>query len=260
LAKRKAIPKKLRFEVFKRDSFACQYCGRKAPEVILEIDHIKPHSKGGTDDLLNLVTACEWCNSGKSDRPLSDDTVVEKQRRQLEELQERREQLEMMFEWQRGLLSLDEEVIVHLSDFWCGLAPPFRLTGVGLQKLRKLVRQYPVDEIADAMKKAAAHYVEWEEKGPAAESVEEAWSKIPGILSLQRAEGERPYLKDIFYVRGILRNRLHYFDKGIALSLLTRAVEAGVDVDYLKQHAKEVCNWTEWRNDIDSWIESALDG
>ena len=33
--KRKNIPKKLRFEVFKRDSFTCQYCGRKAPDAFI---------------------------------------------------------------------------------------------------------------------------------------------------------------------------------------------------------------------------------
>jgi 5-methylcytosine-specific restriction endonuclease McrA len=46
--KRKAMTKRTRFEVFKRDKFACQYCGRKAPEVLLRVDHIEPHSKGGS--------------------------------------------------------------------------------------------------------------------------------------------------------------------------------------------------------------------
>ena len=44
--KRVPISKALRFEVFKRDSFTCQYCGRSAPEVVLEVDHIVPVSKG----------------------------------------------------------------------------------------------------------------------------------------------------------------------------------------------------------------------
>jgi 5-methylcytosine-specific restriction endonuclease McrA len=59
---------KLRFEVFARDEFTCQYCGRSAGEgVILQIDHIKPTSKGGTNDKDNLITACKECNMGKSD-------------------------------------------------------------------------------------------------------------------------------------------------------------------------------------------------
>lgn len=56
--KRRSLSKKKRFEVFKRDSFTCQYCGAKAPDVVLQCDHIKPVSKGGTDDILNLITSC----------------------------------------------------------------------------------------------------------------------------------------------------------------------------------------------------------
>lgn len=59
---------KLRFEILLRDNFTCQYCGRKSPEVILEVDHIFPRAKGG--ELLNkdnLITACFECNRGKGD-------------------------------------------------------------------------------------------------------------------------------------------------------------------------------------------------
>ena len=57
VSKRKTIPKTVRFEVFKRDKFTCQYCGQMAPDVILEIDHIKPVAEGGENDILNLITA-----------------------------------------------------------------------------------------------------------------------------------------------------------------------------------------------------------
>lgn len=49
--KRKSISKKLRFEVFKRDSFICQYCGWKVQDVVLYIDHITPVSKDGQNKL-----------------------------------------------------------------------------------------------------------------------------------------------------------------------------------------------------------------
>ncbi len=93
-----AVRKKDRFEVFKRDSFTCQYCGREAPEVVLQADHIHPKSKGGSDDISNLVTSCWDCNIGKGDRKLDDNTAIEKQKRQLDQLQERREQVTMMLE------------------------------------------------------------------------------------------------------------------------------------------------------------------
>jgi hypothetical protein len=64
------INRRVRFEVFKRDGFACRYCGRKAPDVALEVDHIRPRSKGGDDGMRNLRTACYDCNAGKSNVPL----------------------------------------------------------------------------------------------------------------------------------------------------------------------------------------------
>jgi 5-methylcytosine-specific restriction endonuclease McrA len=60
-------PYKLRFQILKRDNFICQYCGRKAPEVELEVDHIYPESKGGKYVEDNLITSCRDCNIGKSD-------------------------------------------------------------------------------------------------------------------------------------------------------------------------------------------------
>lgn len=70
MAERKALSQKVRFEVFNRDSFTCQYCGAKAPDVILQVDHITPVAAGGTNDVLNLVTSCQACNSGKGCTPL----------------------------------------------------------------------------------------------------------------------------------------------------------------------------------------------
>ena len=61
--KRKGISKKTRFEIFKRDKFTCQFCGQIAPNVILEIDHLKPVVKGGDNNLLNLITSCFSCYS-----------------------------------------------------------------------------------------------------------------------------------------------------------------------------------------------------
>ena len=65
MAERRPIGKKMRFEVFKRDSFRCQYCGRSAPDVILEVDHMVSIADGGKNTLGNLVTSCRDCNRGK---------------------------------------------------------------------------------------------------------------------------------------------------------------------------------------------------
>lgn len=59
---------KLRFTIFRRDNFTCQYCGRNAQSgTVLHIDHIKPKTKGGKLKIDNLVTSCFECNEGKRD-------------------------------------------------------------------------------------------------------------------------------------------------------------------------------------------------
>jgi hypothetical protein len=86
-----SISKKIRFEVFKRDGFQCAYCGKTPPEVILEVDHIDPKSKGGKDDINNYITACFDCNRGKRDIPL--DKIPNKLNDNLEILKEKEQQL-----------------------------------------------------------------------------------------------------------------------------------------------------------------------
>lgn len=145
MAERKSLSKKTRFEVFKRDSFKCQYCGRTAPDVTLHVDHVKPVAEGGTNDIMNLVTACFECNLGKGARELSDDSAIKAQRNQLEELQERREQIEMMYEWQCGLahewddkVDFAERLIVEIAGVGC--------TDSGRADLRKLINEFGFDE------------------------------------------------------------------------------------------------------------------
>lgn len=68
------VSRRLRFEILRRDSHACRYCGDKAPDVKLTVDHVIPVALGGGDEPNNLVTACADCNSGKSST--SPDTAI----------------------------------------------------------------------------------------------------------------------------------------------------------------------------------------
>jgi len=62
---RESISLALRFAILRRDRNACQYCGAKAPDTALHIDHVTPVFDGGTNDPSNLITACFRCNVGK---------------------------------------------------------------------------------------------------------------------------------------------------------------------------------------------------
>ncbi len=72
IIKRKKRRLRLRFQIFQRDKFTCQYCGRKVPEIIVEIDHLYPKSKGGLNKIENYATACRDCNLGKGDSILNE--------------------------------------------------------------------------------------------------------------------------------------------------------------------------------------------
>ncbi len=70
MGKRKSASKSLRFDVFNRDGFTCQYCGRTPPDTVLELDHLVAVANGGDNEELNLVTACADCNRGKAAKVL----------------------------------------------------------------------------------------------------------------------------------------------------------------------------------------------
>lgn len=90
------INTKVRFEIFKRDSFTCQYCGRSAPKVELEVDHIIPFSLGGETYVdgeiyySNLITCCSECNTGKGRDLLHDNKVIVNQMKQIEYMEKKK--------------------------------------------------------------------------------------------------------------------------------------------------------------------------
>lgn len=84
--KRKQISGTLRQNVFDRDDSTCQICGanRYRDNVKIEVDHIIPVSKGGTNDIYNLQTLCQRCNREKHNR-----TDLKHDKRKLKELKKR---------------------------------------------------------------------------------------------------------------------------------------------------------------------------
>lgn len=91
MAQRKPLSKKTRFEVFKRDSFTCQYCGATPPSVVLHVDHINPVANGGGNHIDNLITSCDHCNLGKGATVLSD--IPQSLKDRAKEVAEREEQI-----------------------------------------------------------------------------------------------------------------------------------------------------------------------
>ena len=244
MTQRKSITKKTRFEVFKRDSFTCQYCGSKAPDVILEVDHINPKSKGGEDDLLNLITSCFDCNRGKSDRKINDDSVVEKQRKQIEELNIRRQQLEMMLAWRDGEVELKniqyEKAIDHFnSHFTC-----FELNDDGRKNMTKAVKKYGLITVLEAIDLAIEKYYK------SNDDFETVLSKTNGILHCNTLP---EHMKKISYILGICKNKWPNHSLWPLKKLIIEYYENGYCLDLLEKHLKnnEFKNYSSFKN----WLQ-----
>jgi len=57
-----------RRNIFKRDHFTCQYCGKQPGVEELTLDHVIPRAQSGESRWDNCVLACLDCNHRKADR------------------------------------------------------------------------------------------------------------------------------------------------------------------------------------------------
>lgn len=250
--KRQGISKSTRFEVFKRDSFTCQYCGAKAPEAVLQLDHIDPHSKGGSDEAINLITSCVACNSGKSDRRLSDDTVASKQHAQLAELQERREQLEMMLRWRDGLAALGESEVNAFASAHDRLTPGWSLNENGRKSAGQLIKKFGLVRSLDAVERAAATIIEIKDGKATKDSVDR-------LLGLTFVMAEPDDVQSLYRLRARIRRRWNYVNDGICIRLLRKLLTLGAPVSQIESEcdrlmAERGSSFRWWCTEVEGWI------
>lgn len=256
--KRKKLSNAVRFEVFKRDSFTCQYCGRRAPEVVLELEHIEPVSKGGGDELLNLITSCWQCNSGKGARKLDDSTVLAKQHAQLAELQERREQLDMLLRWRDANADLAEQQVKEFCARHDRATPGWNLNDRGVSDARRLVAKFGLARALDALDRAVAHKVRIVDGKATAESID-------GLLGLIFIMAEPDEVQRLYRLRSRIRHRWSYVHDSICIGLLRRVVKAGVPVDQVEAYCdtlmrEQSTSFRWWQTQMEIWLEDLASG
>ena len=154
---RRSLSKRLRFEVFERDGFTCQYCGRTTPAVILEVDHVIPVSKQGSNEPENLITACIDCNRGKHNHDLK--ASPEELSDRLALLREKQEQIK---KYSLLLKKQDRQIIdsiLEIDQQFASYFPGYRFTTLFCDgTLRQFLRALPLPVIRDALSLAASHF------------------------------------------------------------------------------------------------------
>lgn len=241
MAERKSISKKLRFEVFKRDNFTCQYCGRMAPNVVLEVDHINPVSNGGENDIMNLITSCVDCNRGKGKRLLSQNEELKKQQEQLRLLNEKREQLEFMIKWREELSNLENEQAKEIEKVFRDKTT-FIFMPSGLESIKKEIRNYGFNEVYEATLIAIDTYFN---KQNGCDSANTAFNYIGRICYNRQKQKENPLIKDINYFVKIAKERFYsYRDYKAFKRYLLRNYREG-DFETVKDI---VCSAYSWGN------------
>ena len=258
-SKRKNISKKIRFEIFKRDKFTCQYCGQEAPDVVLNVDHINPVKNGGDNNITNLITSCFDCNNGKRARLLSDGHVVKKQKKSLNELQERRNQIEMMAQWREDLLDVNDLKVNKLCDFilkgW-----NYNLDIEQKRDLQSISNKFELNIVYDAIETAFNHY----KNTPCQDPKFYAFNKIGGICYNMandvRNEFQLLYkMADMIFdeIEEYSETKVFKWQKKVTLSMLKKMNKL-YSVDEMKFAYKGgwFTDWENWREVIDSEIKS----
>jgi hypothetical protein len=117
---RQSLSKKIRFDVFERDSFICQYCGKNPTDndVTLEVDHAISVKDGGDDSIDNLVTACFDCNRGKGKKSVIKKIKTPKEiEEELKRTKDRLEQIKMMVSFRKKKSFIHKEIQKELLYF-----------------------------------------------------------------------------------------------------------------------------------------------
>jgi hypothetical protein len=252
--KQRTIIKRLRFEVFERDKFTCQDCGKKVPDVILKIIRIKPKLKGQADEILNFKTSCYECNQDSSNIQLDQGDLRK----------EKKEQIESMIKWQESLTKLYKNTSIKVIEY---IENKINLCLNESEKrsIEKLIHKFDFPDILEAVDISAAKYLKYDTENKLIEdSIEDFINKIGGILNIK---SRPPIEQKLAYIKGICRNKFNFWDDRKGSIILNAYVNALKEygcaekqiledlVNELEPKTKELENWSEWRDLVEGWTK-----
>lgn len=227
---RESICKFVCFEVFKCDNFICQYCGVKVFDVVLYVDYINLVSKGGDNEIINLVIVCLFCNFGKLDCLLLDILMLDCQWVQLEDLNECCEQLEMMLVWCDEFQFFGEEIVQLIVDCIIVCMVGYLVNEYGKMVICKWIKKFFVEEILDVLDIVVDKFsIVFDQ-----EEVLECFDVIFCICVIWCFFEVK---QKMFYVRGILCCWI-YVNEVYVMLLMVKVIEVGFEVEELIEFVK----------------------
>ena len=127
--------------------------------MVLEVDHIVPVIENGGNDAMNLITACFNCNRGKGKRTLSNTEQLKKQKNELDNLQEKREQLELMYLWKKDLLTFEESTLNDITNYFeSSMGNEIILSYTGKNILKKNLKDFGLELVLESIDIAILNY------------------------------------------------------------------------------------------------------
>lgn len=255
--KRKNIPEKLRFEILKRDEFKCQYCGASGHEVELQIDHIHPVAKGGTNDILNLVTSCKACNIGKGARTLNESELLVTQKAHLEDMRKMyviNEQRKMIVKWKIEIEEDNKKNAESAATYILYKCKnQISLTDHFLSTLSKLINKYDYKVLLEAIDTASETYLRFDNDGNVDKSrLDNYFDKIESICYVKSLPLNEQ--KKIF-IKSTCRKYLSNWEGKKGSILINKYEYVGGDLEELHDAVKNMNNFKDYITFISEFLE-----
>ena len=174
----------------------------------------------------------------------------------LADLEERRQQLDMLVRWRDELQNLHADTVQAIAARITqrgGLG----LSDTGLADVKKWLKKYELSIILRAVDEAFDNYLVYTDNrgGITIRSWETAFEKIPRIARVMTQEKTKPYLSRLFYIQGIIRRRVAD-TRYTCIDYLEQTHVNGMGLDELELRAKRMQSLEDFQSSIDAWFRA----
>ena len=249
------VYKRIKFEVFEKDSFKCQVCGAAAPNVTLTLHRLQNNQQAENWlDPAFLTTFCESCQRKNGSQESAN--TGNNGHLSLNALEERLDQLKMLINWRKGMIKIRKRQLASLVEFWQELVPSIFLSEVHKKTLLSCISKYSSDDIKEAMRLAVQEFIVVHQDGSIArDSFQMAFANIPEICYRKTKMSKTREAEELYHIHDILEERIDgFFDSARVIQWLNYARSWDVHLEELIQMAARVTNWTQFSCSIDELV------